>query len=158
MRATTPVRQRLDPIHQIKWDIVFLIWISELSPAYPIAPAWRQRIKINWCRGGETLPRLIFFASKLLVFTNPVSTSLRNVVPQINTLNARKRAYQSFPRSRPNTVRASGEWTAVRHLIGYPSTNRITPTPLAQRIPFFSHCLRAWVSCNLQLTSRIHLF
>ncbi len=34
------------------------------------------------------------------------------------------------------TVRASGEWTAARHLIGYPLTNRISLTPLARRIRF----------------------
>ncbi len=49
-----------------------------------------------------------------------------------NTLNA----YQVFPWTRRITVRASGESTAARHLIGYALTNRIPPTPLDRRMPF----------------------
>ncbi len=47
-----------------------------------------------------------------------------------------ERAYQAFPRTRRITVRASGEWTAARHLIGFPLTNRISPTPVARRMRF----------------------
>ncbi len=36
-------------------------------------------------------------------------------------------AFRAFPRTRRITVRASGEWTAARNLIGYPLTNRISP-------------------------------
>ncbi len=53
----------------------------------------------------------------------------------------------SFPRARPLTVRATGEWTAVRHLIGYPLTNKISPMPLAND-PFNTRYKRTWLSCN----------
>ncbi len=53
-----------------------------------------------------------------------------------DALNAIERAYQVFLRTRPITARASGEWTGLKHLIGYPLTNRIPPTPLARRMPF----------------------
>ncbi len=46
------------------------------------------------------------------------------------------RAYKTFPRTRPITVRASGERTAARHLIGYPSTNRLRPSTQARRIRY----------------------
>ncbi len=42
-----------------------------------------------------------------------------------------------------------GDWTAARHIIGYQSTNSISPTPLARRMRF----LRAWLRCNPQETS-----
>ncbi len=53
-----------------------------------------------------------------------------------DTPSASERAYQDFPRTRRITVRASGEWTAARHQIGYPLANRISSTPLAQPMHF----------------------
>ncbi len=53
-----------------------------------------------------------------------------------DTLSASERAYQAFSRTRPITVRASGDLTAAQHLIGYPLTNRIPPTSLARRMLF----------------------
>ncbi len=66
-----------------------------------------------------------------------------------DTLSASDRAYQGFPRPRRITVRASGEWAAAGHLIGYPLTNRISPTPLARRMHLFTRYERTWLSCML---------
>ncbi len=65
-----------------------------------------------------------------------VATTGAKKLTRTDTPSARDRAYQAFPRTRPVTVRASGDGTAVRHLIGYPLTNRLSPTPLARRMPF----------------------
>ncbi len=68
----------------------------------------------------------------------PLIFHLVRELTRTGTLNASERAYQAFPRTRRITVSASGEWTAARHLIGYLLTNRVSPTPLARRMPFLS--------------------
>ncbi len=55
-------------------------------------------------------------------------TNLIVVLTSSDTLSASERAFQAFPQTRRITVRASGEWTAAQHLIGYPLTNSISPS------------------------------
>ncbi len=68
---------------------------------------------------------------------NMATTGLKKLT-RTDAPSASERAYQASPRTRPITVRASGDGTAVRHLIGYPLTNKISPTPLARRMPFYA--------------------
>ncbi len=60
------------------------------------------------------------------------------MVTRTDTLNASERAYQTFPPTRPITERASGEWTAARHLIGYLLTNRIPQRRLLGESSFYA--------------------
>ncbi len=63
-----------------------------------------------------------------------------------DTPSASERAYQAFPRTRRIAVRASGDWTAAKHLIGYPLTYKIPPSPLTRRMPFLRPIsARDWV-------------
>ncbi len=73
---------------------------------------------------------------------SPTAGKSRKVVTRTDT---NERAYQAFARTRRITVRASGEWTAAQHLIGYPLTNRIPPTPLVRWMHFLrSTCALDW--------------
>ncbi len=66
---------------------------------------------------------------------NMAATGLKELT-RTDAPSASQRAYQASPRTRPITVRASGDETAARYLIGYPLTNRLSHTPLARRMPF----------------------
>ncbi len=66
-------------------------------------------------------------------------TTLKVFMTRTDTLSASERDYQAFPRTHRITVRASGGWTAARHLIGYPLTNRIFPHAACSANALFTH-------------------
>ncbi len=70
--------------------------------------------------------------------------------------NASERAYQALPCTRRISVCASGEWTAARHLIGYPLTNRIPHAAFLVNALFMCY-KRTWLSCYPQQTPRARL-